>query len=328
MTDRETDCRSRRYSSVLATVRCKMRVMLILSGSSNPKLAADIAKELGSKLVKREIGQFPNGDIRTRLSDRVEGEEVIIIQSLQEPIHEHLMELLLLGDAAMRGGAKKIMAVIPWLSYSKQDKIFRSGEPLAVEVLAKIISTGSFSKIWLMDLHDPKIANYFTVPIEELTLMDEFVKLFSHKIDKNSIAVSPDTGGINRSKKFSEMLGVPLAVIKKSRDLETGAVVVHSVGEDVNGKDCYLFDDLILTGATVVEAGKSLKKMGAQSVIFCATVGLFSKGQRVLSDAKVDQIWVSDAVPLDGKPRGSVVKVLRIGSIIAGALKKWADRNQ
>lgn len=291
------------------------------------KLAEDIAQELGTEPIKREIGKFPNGDIKIRLLENVNDEEVTVVQSLQEPIHEHLMELLLLGDAAMRGGAKKIMAVISWLSYSKQDKIFRSGEPLAVEVLAKIISTGSFNKIWLMDLHDPKIANYFTVPIEELTLMDEFVKLFSNKIDKNSIVVSPDIGGINRSKKFSEMLGVPLAVIKKSRDLETGAVMAHSVGGDVNGKDCYLFDDLILTGATIVESGKFLKKMGAKSVIFCATVGLFSKGQEVLSDAKVDQIWVSNAVPLDGKIRGSAVKVLRIGSIIADALRKTIDKN-
>lgn len=300
---------------------------MILSGSSNPKLAADIARGLGTKLVKREIGEFPNGDIRMRLLDSVEGEEVIIVQSLQEPIHEHLMELLLLGDAAFRGGAEKIITVIPWLSYSKQDKVFRSGEPLAVEVLAKMISTGPFNQIWLTDLHDPRIANYFTIPVKELTLIGEFAKLFSNKINKNSVAVSPDQGGIDRSKRFARALGIPLLMVDKSRDLETGTVAVHSVGGDVDGKDCYIFDDLILTGATVVEDGRFLKKMGAKSVIFCATVGLFSKGWSALVEAGADQIWVSDAVPLARGISGKMVRVLPLGSIIADALQKTVGRD-
>lgn len=301
--------------------------MLILSGSSNPKLTADIAKKLETKLVKREIGRFPNGDIRVRLMDSVEGKEVIIVQSLQEPVHEHLMELLLLGDAVFRGGAEKIIAIIPWLSYSKQDKVFRSGEPLAAEVIAKIISTGPFGEVWLTDLHDPKIASYFTIPVKELTLMDEFAKFFDGKINRNSVVVSPDQGGVERSKRFSRILGVPLITIKKSRNLETGTVTVHSVGGDVSGKECYVFDDLILTGATVVETGKSLKKMGARLVIFCATVGLFSKGWRALLGSKVNKIWVSDGVPLrSGIPKRSV-GVLPLGSIIADALKRTVNKN-
>lgn len=301
--------------------------MIILSGTSNLKLAGDIARELGTKLLKREIGRFPNGDIRVRLLDRVEGSEVIIVQSLQEPVHDHLMELMLLGDAVFRGGAEKIAAVIPWLSYSKQDKIFRSGEPLAVEVLARMICTGPFSEIWLTDLHDPKIANYFTTPVKELTLMSEFAKLFNDKINRNSVVVSPDQGGMERSIKFSRILGVPLVTIKKIRDLKTGTVTVHSVGGDVFGKDCYIFDDLILTGATMVEAGRSLKKMGAKSIVFCATVGLFSKGWRALSGSEVDQVWVSDAVPLASGFPGKMVRVLLLGSIIAGALKKTVNKN-
>lgn len=304
-----------------------MGFMLILSGSSNPKLAEDIARKLETKLVKREIGKFPNGDIRMRLLDRVEGEEVIIIQSLQEPIHDHLMELLLLADAAFRGGAEKIIAVIPWLSYSKQDKVFRSGEPLAAEVTAKMISTGPFSQIWLTDLHDPKIASYFTIPVRELSLIEDFADLFRSQININSVVVSPDKGGIARSKKFAKALGIPLLTVDKSRDLETGTVTVRDAGGDVFRKDCYIFDDLILTGATVVEAGRFLKKVGAKSVIFCATVGLFTKRWKALANLGVDQIWVSDAVPLASGIPKNIVKVLRMGSIIAAALKNKINRN-
>lgn len=296
--------------------------MVILAGSSNPKLAEDIARELPVRLIERSIGKFPNGDIRIRLLESVEDEEVMIVQSLQEPAHDYLIEMLLIADAAMRGGAQGITALIPWLSYSKQDEVFQGGEPLAAEVLAKIISSGPFSKIWLIDLHNPKIMDYFTASVEELSLIESFADLLRDRIDGCSVAVSPDEGGTARSKKFAKTLGIPLLLIDKSRDLQTGAVTMNGLEGSASGKDCYLFDDLILTGATAAAAGDFLKKMGAKSVTFCATVGLFSRGLGRLLNSGIDQIWISDAVPFTDKVQGGMVKVLRLGSIIARVLRK------
>lgn len=292
--------------------------MVILSGSSNAPLAEAIGKQLAAHHVKRTIKKFPNGEIYIRLEESVKGETVLVLQSLQTPIHEHLMELLLLVDAAKRSGASTIIGSIPWLAYSKQDKIFFQGEPLSSDVIAKVISSSPLDKLFLIELHGLKELDFFTTPTVHLTLIDEFVRLLKPRITKDSIVVIPDAGGVVRSKEFALKLGLPTIEIEKHRDRDTGEARVSGISEPVEGKDCFIFDDLISTGSTAVADASYLKQRGARSVTFCATHGLFTNGFE-LFEGVVDKILVSDSIPiLQSVPH--FVQVVSVAGTISSAL--------
>lgn len=295
--------------------------MVILAGSSNAALAETIGVQLGAYSVKRVIRKFPNGELSVRLLDDVKGQTVVILQSLQAPIHEHVIEFLLLADAAKRFGSSKIIGVIPWLAYSKQDKVFQPGEPLSAEVIARAISSAPIDKLFVIDLHTRKELDFFTVPTEHLTLLDEFILQMKPSSTKNTVVVSPDAGGVMRSVKFAKLLGLPMALIEKTRDKETGKTTATSLSAPVSGKDCVIFDDVIATGSTVVTNSAYLKGNGARSVIFCATHGSFDRGFSVFDPHVVDKIIISDTIPLpDGVP--DFVGIVSAAGTITRALQK------
>lgn len=270
--------------------------MVILAGSSNVVLAEAIGVQLGAYSIKRVIRKFPNGELSVRLLDDVKGQMVVILQSLQAPIHEHVIEFLLLADAAKRFGSSKIIGVIPWLAYSKQDKVFQPGEPLSAHAIARAISSAPIDKLFVIDLHTDKELDFFTVPTEHLTLLDEFVRQMKPRVTKHTVVVSPDTGGAARSVKFAKLLGLPMVLIEKTRDKESGNTIALSLSTPVVGRDCVIFDDLIATGSTVMTDSKYLKDHGARSITFCATHGSFDRGFSVFDPHVVDKIIVSDTI--------------------------------
>lgn len=295
--------------------------MVILAGSSNVALAKAISLQLRAYRLKRTIRKFPNGELSVRLLDDVKGQTVVILQGFQAPIHEHLMELLLLADAAKRQGASTIIGVIPWLAYSRQDRVFQSGEPLSAQVIVRVISSAPIDKLFVIDLHTRKELDFFTIPVEHLTLLDEFVLQMKPNSTKNTVVVSPDAGGVMRSVKFAKLLGLPMALIEKTRDKETGNTTATSLSAPVSGKDCVIFDDVIATGSTVVTNSAYLKSNGARSVTFCATHGSFDRGFSVFDPHIVDNIIVSDTIPVpDGVP--DFVGIVSAAGTITRALQK------
>ena len=296
--------------------RCNFS-MLVFSASSNQTLAKNLAKELGTRLGKIELSRFSNDEARVWINETNPGRIVVLVQSLSAPTDEHLVEFCLIGDALQRLGVKRIIAVIPWLGYSKQDKIFRPGEPLSVKVIAKMLQVIPLEKVITFDLHNLAIPGFFEVPVVNLSGRKVFREYCRKLVTDKTVIAAVDAGSVKSSERFSEDLGgVPLVYMNKVRDLVTGKVVYKSMSEPVEGKTVLIKDDLISTGNTLVEAAKFLKQNGAETIDVCATHHLYVPGaQEKLDQSPLNQIMVTDTIEL--KSKSKKLKVISVAKMIA-----------
>ena len=225
-----------------------------------------------------------------------------------------------MADALNRLGVKKIIAVIPWLGYSKQDKVFRPGEPLSVKVIAKMLQVVPLDKVITFDLHNLAIPGFFEVPVINLSGRKVFRELMAKKITDQTVIAAVDAGSVKSSERFSEDLGgVPLVYMNKTRDLVTGKVVFKSISEPVTGKTVLIKDDLISTGSTLCEAAKVLKSNGAVKIDVCATHHLYVPGaQEKLDQSPLNQIMVTDTV--EPKSESKKLKVVSVAKMIAAEI--------
>lgn len=296
--------------------------MKIFSGTSNLPLAKKIAQNLGVSLAKAEITRFPDGECRVWVKEDVRGLNTFVVQSLSRVADENLVELSLLGWALKNLGAKTVTAVIPWLGYSKQDKEFRSGEAISIQLVAKFIETAGFDKVITCELHSLRIKDFFKIPLIILSTKEVLAKAIS--FNKNMAVVSPDEGGKNRSQDFAKEFNLPILYIKKKRDLKSGKVRVLKAPE-VFGKEVVIFDDIINTGATIVEEAKALKKAGSASIIVLATHPVFSGESSIILDKSlVDQVIVSDTIAIPKEKFFPKLKIVSVSGILAESL--WNDK--
>lgn len=308
--------------------------MLILSGQSHPKLAVALATQLSCPLADRSISRFPNQTFKIRLNSDVKGKTVIIIQTLIHPVHDHLIELLLLADAAKSMAATKIIAVIPYLAYSKQDQIFLPGEPLSTRVIAQTLSHTSIDEIITLDLHHDHIAKFFSVPIHNLsflpTLIDETKRnnLITNKLNElisptTTVVVAPDSGAVARAQSVADQLRLPLVTIDKHRDRFTGKVKINQRSRFslnfASFANYIIIDDLIVTGDTLAETAKFLKSRGSRSISVFATHGLFTDGFTKFQSAGINSITISDSIPHKKLP--SWVKTISIVPTLKNAIE-------
>lgn len=292
--------------------------MLVFAGSSNKKLARKICEGSGLRLGKIELSRFDNDEARVRVIEREIGDECIVVQSLSEPTDHHLIELLLTCDALKRKGVKKIVGVVPWLGYSKQDKVFREGEPLSIRVIAKILQVAGLSKLITIDLHNPKIADYFKIPVVNLSAVEVLARQV--KADKETVIVAPDKGAIKKSKELGKILDCPVAVISKQRDLVTGKVKILGIKGEVKNKKIVIIDDMIATGGTLIETADYLKKLEVQSIKVLVTHHLYiDKVQQKLDNSRIDQLVTTNSITQSEK--SSKLKVVNIARLIKCALK-------
>lgn len=326
--------------------------MLILSGSSHPKFAAALAKELKAPLADRAISNFPDKTLRIKINADVKDKTVAIVQTMTHPAHDHLIELLLLADAAKSAKAKKIIAVIPYLAYSKQDQVFLPGEPLSVRVIAQVLSHTSIDEIITLDLHHPHIADFFTIPIHNLSFLPAIASHCEAAFGGrgNLVVVAPDEGAAMRARTVAEKLSLPLIIIDKHRSLTTGKVFISpkrsllavGQGDSLKDKSCLVIDDLIVTGATLIESAKFLKAGGAKQISVFATHGLLAlqsrslraRGRRPPAQSKrtagladgfakflsagINSITISDSIPHQNLPPW--IKTISLASLIASSL--------
>ena len=296
--------------------------MLLLSGSSNRPLADSLAQALNISPVAVEIDRFSNGEKKVTIKSDVYGQNIILVQSFSQPVDENIMEFLLLADALERMGARHVNAIIPWLGYSLQDKVFTPGEPMSAKVVADLISSVYIKRVVLMDLHNNSIPGFFSVPTQLLSAKDIFVDYVKQNLNQNLVVCSPDFGGLKRARDFATALGVDLVNIDKQRDLATGAITSVSVHGAVTGKNVVLYDDCIVGGGTVVETAKVLKEQGAVSVHFLATHGLLVQDAPTkLMASMVDSVVITNSVAHDSLP--AKFKVLDVAPVLASVMKGW-----
>ena len=299
--------------------------LVLVSGRAHHALAEAVAKELGTELVSTDAKTFSNGEIYARYGESVRGSDVFVIQAHTEPINEWVMEQLIMVDALKRASAKRITVVAPFYPYARQDKKGRGREPISARLMADLFKAAGADRIMSVDLHAAQIQGFFDGPVDHLFAMPVLLEHFKSQLDPETLTVvSPDMGRVRVADIWSDKLGAPLAIIHKRRDPKIhNDVSIHEIVGDVEGRVCLLVDDMIDTGRTIAKAAQALKDAGAISVIVAATHAVFSEpASTVLQSDFIDEVVVTDTLPLDVSKHWDRLRILPIAPLLARAIKE------
>ncbi|MEK7166562.1 MAG: ribose-phosphate pyrophosphokinase [Patescibacteria group bacterium] len=302
-----------------------MKNYLLFSGSNNRHLAVQITKELNYHLGKLEIVTFADSEKRVRIEEKVTDKTVYVIATLSNPVDSQLVELCLIGDALKTNDAGKMIAVVPYFGYARQDKAHREGEGVSARVMARLIEAVEFEKIVVVDLHSEMVAGFFKRPVVHLYGAAVFVEKL-RELSEDLVVVAPDAGAAKRAQKFAEMLDVPLTYMAKKRNLEKLHTLEHlSLVGDVSGKTAVLIDDVVTSGSTLVKAAYALKEQRAKKVIACVTHADFVEGTReILVNSPLDHVYVSDSIQLPEAYRFAKLSIVSIAPLLAAQIKKMS----
>jgi ribose-phosphate pyrophosphokinase len=290
-------------------------------GGANPDLGKEVAKELGVAPGECIIEKFPDGEHHVEVLEDVRGRDVFILQSLRSPPGEHLLELLLLADAARRIGASRVVGVVPYLAFARQDRRDSESQPMGAKLMADLIGT-RVDRAVVVDLHSPAVEGCFPVPVEQLRCDELLIERLKREKHPKAVVVSPDLGGVKRAERFARALKLPVAVVHKSR-ISGSEVTAESIVGEV--RDCVplLVDDMISTAGTMAAAVDLLLKAGAvPEITLCASHGLFvGPSLERLRKLPLRRILVTDSVP---PPSDLPIapEIVPIAPLIAGAISR------
>ena len=299
--------------------------LLLAAGRSHPALAEAIARELGVELAKLSAYDFANGEIFVRFEESVRGTDAFVLQSHTLPINKWIMEQLLLIDALRRASARRISVIMPYYGYARQDKKHRGREPISARLMADLLKTAGADRIMTVDLHTSQIQGFFDGPVDHLFAIKILAEHVQSRYDRKEITiVSPDSGRVRVAERWTDILGSPLAIIHKRRDPDVpNEVKMFEVVGEVKDRICVLVDDMIDTGRTIAKAAQALKDAGAISVIVAATHAVFSEpASTVLQSDFIDEVVVTDTLPLDVSKHWDRLRILPIAPLLARAIKE------
>ena len=301
--------------------------MKILSGTSNPSLSKSISKHLKLKLVNTNIKKFADGEIYVEINENIRGNSVFVIQATATPANDNLMELLLCIDALRRSSEKNITAVIPYFGYARQDRKVVPRTSISAKLVSNLITNAGAHRVVTVDLHAGQIQGFFDMPVDNLFTTPIFARYIRKNIkSKNLICVSPDAGGIERTRGLATKIKADLAIIDKRRP-EPGKSKVMNIVGDVQGKDCIIVDDIIDSGGTIVNAADALVKKGAKNVYVFVTHAVLS-GDAIskLQKSKIKKLVITDSIDNSKKIRkASKIEVLSIAQLMAEAIKRISN---
>ena len=294
----------------------------IFAGNANPKLAKDIADCLKVPLGKLVTTRFADGEMRCAIDESIRGADVFIVQPTCAPANDTLMELLILCDAFKRASARRIVPIIPYLGYARQDKKVRPREPITAKLVADLIEHSGADRIFAIDLHAGQIQGFFNVPVDHLPaqpIIAEYL-IKKHLYDKKVTIVSPDVGGVERATSLAERLGANLAIVAKRRP-EPGKVKVVDVIGDVENQICILMDDLIDSGGSITAAANELGDRGAREIYACCTHPVLSgDATRRIQDSAITELVVTDTIPIPPERMIPKITVLSVAKVCAEAI--------
>lgn len=298
--------------------------MVFFGDPENKSLSEKVAKRLNIKSHYPEVHIFPDKEKRIRILEEVLDEDIILLKSISNPVEENFVEFLFIVDALKRNGARSIYAIISYLGYSRADHVFRLGEAVPLEVLIKIIENSKIDKVMLIDPHSIKTPDEFAIPVADGSALPVFAEKIKELGFKNNeiTVVSPDMGGIRRIKILSELLdGAGYATINKDRDLETGKIKDTEIEGELK-ENCFVVDDMISTGGTIVEACSLLDKKGVKNIyVFATHPILAADAPKILQDSQAKKIFVTDTVPVSKDQKFEKLEILSIDEIIANRIK-------
>jgi ribose-phosphate pyrophosphokinase len=299
--------------------------LLLFSGRAYPELAEEVASCLGIGVTPARIYDFANGEIFVRSLESVRGCDTFVLQSHTAPINEWIMEQLIMVDALKRASARRITVVTPFFGYARQDKKSRGREPISARLMTDLFATAGADRLMAVDLHTAQIQGFFDGPVDHLFALPILAEYLEAKLDLRRITVvAPDAGRVRVCERWTDRLGCPLAIIHKRRDPDiANQVKVLEVVGKVRGRTCILVDDMVDTGATIVNAAEALFEQGAGQVIVAATHGVLS-GQAVdnLKNSQISEVVVTNTLPIPQEKRIDKLTVLSIAPLLARAINE------
>jgi ribose-phosphate pyrophosphokinase len=301
-----------------------VRDITVFSGSAHPALAGEICAQLGVPLSPSRVTRFATDCLEVQLQANCRERDVFVIQPLVRPVQEHLVELLLMLDAARGASAARITAVVPHYAYARSDKKDAPRISIGGRLVADLMTTAGASRVLAMTLHSPQVHGFFSVPVDHLHALRELAAHFRTRDLSRATVVSPDLGNAKEAAAFARMLGVPVAAAAKQRFAED-KVSISSVIGDVAGRDVIVLDDEIAKGSTVLELLDRLRELGARSIRVACTHGLFADGAvaRIADQPDVLELVCTNTVPV--RDKSAKLTVLSIAPALAEAVRRIHD---
>ncbi|GMR15335.1 MAG: ribose-phosphate diphosphokinase [Gammaproteobacteria bacterium] len=302
--------------------------LMIFAGNANPKLANDIARELGIPIGKATVERFSDGEVAFEIMENIRGRDIYLIQPTCAPTADNFVELLVMVDAMKRASASRVTAVIPYFGYARQDRRPRSARvPITAKVAAKMISAVGTDRVVTIDLHADQIQGFFDIPVDNvyaspLTLAD----IWQHQGSEDLVVVSPDVGGVVRARAIAKRLDTDLAIIDKRRPRANVARIMSIIG-DVKGKSCVMVDDMVDTAGTLCTAADALKEQGAVRVVaYCVHPVLSGPAIDNILNSKLDELVVTDTIPLrEAAQQCGRIRQLSVSQMLAETIRRMAQ---
>ena len=302
-----------------------MKNVKIIAGNANKKLTERVAKLLNARLVKADIGKFPNGETRVQINESVRKRDIFIIQSTCPPVNDNLMELLIVIDALKRASAGFITVIMPYFGYSKQDKKKTGREPITAKLVAKMLEAVKVGRVVTFDLHAPQIEGFFDINVENITALNMMADYLKKKqSSENIVVVAPDAGGVKRARDLANaMQAKRIAIIDKHRDNYKSSKAMNVVGR-VDGMDAIIIDDFVDTGGSMVAAIKALKDHRAKNIYVCATHPLLTDPatERFRELKYVKEFVFTDTLPISREKMLKKYTILSTAPSIAKIIRK------
>ena len=303
--------------------------MKIIACNSSKILAEKISKYIEVPLANAAVKTFNDREIFVEINENIRGEDVFIIQSTSHPANDHLMELLITIDAAKRGSAKRITAVIPYYGYARQDRKPGPRTPITAKLVANLITTAGADRVLTLDLHAEQIQGFFDIPTDNLFAGPVFAKDINEKYNiENLVAVSPDIGGVVRARAIANKLGASIAIVDKRRPKAGESEVMNIIG-DVADKDCIILDDIIDSAGTICNAADRIIELGASSITAYTTHGVLTgKAIDRIEKSKLTELVITDSINNDEKSQLSKkIRVISVSDLLGEAIKRISEES-
>ncbi|MFA6915271.1 MAG: ribose-phosphate pyrophosphokinase [Parachlamydiales bacterium] len=294
----------------------------VLSGSSHPDLARNIAKHAGVDLSPIEISTFADGEISVLIQESVRGKHTFVVQSVSLHPNEYLVELLIIIDALRRASAQSVTAVIPYFGYSRQDRKDKPRVPITARLVADLLEKAGVQHLFTMDLHAPQVQGFFNIPVDDLPGRIALIDALKSMTDAPDVVVAPDIGSVKTARKYASALNCDFVIIDKQRQKNDDVEILNIIGS-VTGKNVLLADDVCSTGSTLVSAAKACHEKGARSVNAVVTHGLFvGDAITTIEDSQLDWILTTDTIPQTSRLTGTAkIKTCSIAPQFGDAIR-------
>jgi ribose-phosphate pyrophosphokinase len=295
----------------------------IFSGNAHPDLAQNICRYLEAPLGESEVFEFTNENVFVRILENVRQRDVFVVQPLVSPVNTRIMELLIMIDAFKRASAGRVTAVVPYYAYGRSDKKDQPRVPITARLLANLIETAGADRLLTVDLHAGQIQGFFNIPVDELTALYMISRYFADKDVKDAVVVAADEGASKRARNVAQNLNVPLAIIEKRRVGNRDQTEALNVIGEVKGRQAIIVDDEVLTGSTLLQGTDLLLERGALSIYASCTHALLPDSASLrLQESPIEELVVTDSVPLTPQKRLAKITVLSLAPLIGEAISR------